>query len=225
MKTSRMEYLQQLPRERIIKHGPKVLSTAELLAIVLGTGTKGNNVISFCQSLLDQFGGVRALLNTTSEELRPVKGLGNAKIAQLLALKELALRSLEEPLRDSKVFNKSSAVKQYCIQLLGHLEVEQCHILFFNNAFKLLHTQLASEGTIDKAQIYPREIIKLAIRFHATNIILVHNHPSGIPKPSDADVQFTDDIKCALALVDIRLVDHLIIANNEAVSLAEEGYL
>lgn len=220
-----MQSSQELPRERLIHHGPKVLSTAELLAIILGTGPKGNNVINFCQSLLDHFGGIRAILNTSHEELRPIKGLGTAKIAQLLALQELAARALEEPLRNQNIFNQSSMVKQYCIHLLGHLEIEQCHVLFLNRAFKLVHSRLVSTGTIDKAQIYPREIIKLALRFHATGVILVHNHPSGILEPSTADLHFTEQMKTALDLVDIKLLDHLLVANDHALSFAEEGLL
>lgn len=220
-----MQYSQERPRERLIKHGPKVLSTPELLAIILGTAPKGDNIVSFCQSLLNQFGGIRALLNTSSEELHPVKGLGIAKVAQLLALKELAIRALEEPLRDECILNQSCIVKQYCIHLLGHLEIEQCYVLFLNQALKLVHTHMIAEGTIDRAQIYPRELIKLALRFHAIGIILVHNHPSGMLKPSMADIQLTTHLKNALQLVDIKLLDHLIIANNHAISLAEEGYI
>lgn len=220
-----MEYAQERPRERLIKHGPKVLSTAELLAIILGTGHKGTSVEHFCQSLLNQFGGIRALLNTSSEELHPIKGLGTAKIAQLLALKELSLRALEDPLRHQTILNKSSDVKEYCIHLLGHLEIEQCHALFFNSAFKLVNTHLIAEGTINKAQIYPREIIKLALRFHAVGVILVHNHPSGVLEPSMPDLTLTENIKQALDLVDIKLLDHLLVANNQALSFAEEGFL
>ncbi|WP_159991942.1 RadC family protein [Pelistega ratti] len=217
--------LSERPRERLIKHGPKVLSTAELLAIIISTGTKGNNVLNFCDTLLEHFGGIRALLNASSEELSHIKGLGNAKISQLLALKELAARALEEPLRQDNILNQSTAVKNYCIHHLGHLEVEHCYALLLNKGFKLIHTAILAEGTIDQAQIYPREVLKLALRFHATYIILAHNHPSGSLEPSHADLQITDHLKEVLALVDIKLLDHMIIANGKAVSLAELGYI
>ncbi|MDY3330702.1 MAG: DNA repair protein RadC [Pelistega sp.] len=225
MNTSRIEYPQDRPRERLLKHGPKVLTTPELLAIILGTGPKGDTVVNFCHSLLRHFGGIRALLNTSSEELSQIKGLGNAKISQLLALKELSVRSLEEPLRHRTVLNQSSVVKQYCIHQLGHLEVEHCHALLLNKGFQLIHTEVIAEGTIDQAQIYPRELVKTALRFHAAYVILAHNHPSGSLEPSIADLHLTDHLRDALALIDIKLLDHLIVAKGQALSLAEAGHL
>ncbi len=220
-----MDSQQLRPRERLLKHGPKILTTSELLAIILNTGTKGNDVITFCQQLLSNFGGIRALLNTTNEELQLVKGLGNTKIAQLLALKELAARSLEEPLREKTILHQSTIVKKYCIHNLGHLEIEHCHALMLNKAFKLMHTETVAQGTIDQAQIYPREMVKLALRFNASYIILAHNHPSGNLTPSDADIQITSILKDALALLNIKLLDHLIIANGQAISMAEQGLM
>ncbi len=225
MNTSRIEYPQERPRERLLKQGPKVLSTPELLAIILGTGPKGDNVINFCHSLLLQFGGIRALLNASSEELFDIKGLGQAKISQLQALKELSVRSLEEPLRTSNILNQSSIVKQYCIHQLGHLEIEHCYALFLNKAFQLIHTEPIAKGTIDQAQIYPRELVRTALRFHAAYVILAHNHPSGSIEPSVADLQLTEHLGEALALLDIKLLDHLIIAKGKALSLAEAGHL
>lgn len=225
MATLRTQSHQERPRERLIKYGPKVLSTSELLAIILNTSPKGDTVVNFCQSLIQEFGGIRALLNTPSNELQKVHGLGAAKIAQLLALNEISARALEEPLRNQNIMNQSSTVKQYCIHLLGHLEVEHCQALFLNKGFKLVHSAVIAKGTIDQAQVYPRELVKLALRYHATYVILAHNHPSGNLEPSIADLQLTDHIKEALSLVDIRLLDHLIIANNKAISFVEEGHM
>lgn len=225
MTTLRMESHQERPRERLMKYGPKVLTTSELLAIILNTGPKGCSVVSFCQSLLQEFGGIRALLNTSSEELQQIRGLGSAKIAQLLALNEISSRALEEPLRDQNILSQSSIVKQYCIHLLGHLETEHCYALLLNKGFKLVHTKIIAEGTIDQAQVYPRELVKLALRYHAAYIILAHNHPSGMLEPSLADLRLTEHLKGALDLVDIKLLDHLIVANNKAISLAELGHL
>lgn len=225
MTTLRMESQQERPRERLMRYGPKVLTTSELLAIILSTGPKGDSVVNFCHTLIQEFGGIRALLNTPSEELQQIHGLGTAKIAQLLALNEISARALEEPLRDQSILHQSSIVKQYCIHLLGHLETEHCYALFLNKGFKLIHTKIIAEGTIDQAQVYPRELVKLALRYHAAYVIMAHNHPSGTLEPSIADLQLTAHLKEALNLVDIKLLDHLIVSNNKAISLAEEGHM
>lgn len=213
------------PRERLLTHGAKVLSTAELLAVIIGTAPKGSTVVNFCSDLLSHFGSLQSLLNTPSEELHAIKGLGSAKICQLLALQEIAIRTLEEPLRKYSVLGQSTIVKQYCINQLGNLPIEYCYALFLDNSFKLIHTQEISKGTIDKASVYPREIVRAALRYHAVFVILTHNHPSGSLEPSPADIELTHVLKKALSTVDIKLIDHLIVAKEKAVSLAEIGYL
>ncbi len=213
------------PRERLIQHGPHVLTTAELLAIILGTGPRGDNVVNFTTQLLKHFGSLRALLSASPQELTKIRGLGIAKSSQIMALHELAIRSLEEQLRNTNVLNQSHLVKKYCARQLGHHTIEYCHALFLDKSFHLLHTEVVAKGTIDQASVYPREIVKAALKHHASHVILAHNHPSGSLSPSAADIGLTEHLKNALALVDIQLIDHLIVAAGKAVSLAEMGHM
>lgn len=216
---------EEMPRERLLKHGAKVLSNAELLAIIMRTGVKGKPVVAFCQDLLTHFGSLRSLLHSEVQTLQTVHGLGDAKIAQLLALQELAIRALEDKLKTTTVLGDSASVKAYCIHQLGGLAVEHCHALLLNKAFHLLKTVEVARGTLDQAAVYPREVVKLALQYHAAYVILAHNHPSGSTEPSQADLSITQDLANALDLIDIKLVDHLIVGGGQAISLAEQGYL
>lgn len=213
------------PRERLIKHGPEVLSTAELLALILGSGPKGQPVVEFSQKLLTKFGGLRQLLNAHSEELYDIHGLGLAKVTQLMALHEIAKRILEEPLKEYPVLQQASAVKRYCIHTIGNKTEENCLLLFLNHSFKLTHSEIAIKGTIDHAPIYPREIVKSALKHHAAYIVLAHNHPSGEPQPSKPDIEITRKLRDALDLVNIKLIDHIVCTKLEAKSMAEMGLI
>lgn len=225
MYTLRSDSGQERPRERLMQHGPQVLTTAELLAIILGTGPRGDNVVNFTAQLLKHFGSLRALLSASPQELTKIKGLGLAKSSQIMALHELAIRSLEEQMRSTNILNQSHLVKKYCTHQLDHHTIEYCHALFLDKAFRLLHTEVVAKGTIDQASVYPREIVKAALKHHASHVILAHNHPSGSLNPSNADIGLTEHLKNALALVDIQLIDHLIVASGKAISLAEMGHL
>lgn len=211
------------PRERLLRHGAASLSSAELLAIILRTGTKGRNVIDMGRELITHFGGLRRLLSADTKDLLEFPGIGIAKTCELLAIKELSRRALEEPLRTGQTLNQPDKVKQYCAMHLAHLQIEHCIALFLDTQLQLIECIVLAKGTLSQASVYPREVVKAALKQHAAAVILAHNHPSGIAEPSQADIALTRQLKKALALVDIRLVDHLIVGANDVNSLAERG--
>ncbi len=213
------------PRERLIAHGPHVLTTPELLAIILRTGIKGCNAVSLGHMLIEQFNGLRALLSADARTLLSIPGLGAAKACELLAINELNRRALEEDLKAGQALDQPQRVKHYCTAKLGHLAVEHCMALYLDSQFRLITSEEVSRGTLTQASIYPREVIKAGLKHHAAALILAHNHPSGISEPSEADLALTRHLKHALALVDIRLLDHLIVTGSGAVSLAERGQI
>lgn len=213
------------PRERLLRHGPAALTDAELLAIVLRTGTRGCNVVALAQRLLHQFGGLRPLLATDHDQLSNTRGIGPAKAAQLLATLELARRSLAEELARGPVLNRPELVETYCASILAHQKVEVCIALYFDNQLRLITTEETSRGTLAQAAVYPREIVRSALHHHAASVVIAHNHPSGLAEPSRADLELTRHLREALALVDTRLIDHIIVAGKETVSLARLGKL
>lgn len=213
------------PRERMIEHGAAALTPAELLAIVLCSGTRGQSAIGLAHHLLETFGGLRPLLAAELEQLKSVRGLGNAKACQLNAIFALARLSMEEELKRDCLLDQPYKVKAYCRQLLASLQVEHCIALLLDNQHRLILTQEVSKGTLTQTSIYPRELVKAGLRHHAAAVILAHNHPSGLSEPSHADLELTRHLREILQMVDIRLLDHLIVAGHEAVSLAERGQL
>lgn len=214
---------QERPRERLLQHGPKVLTTPELLAVVLGTGARGRDAVQFSADLLEQFSGLRNLLAAEHSELRRFKGMGNAKICQLQAINELAGRSMEEELRSSDILNNSQLVKRYCINRLGHLAVEHCIAIYLDACYRLICCTEVSRGTLSRTSVYPREIAVEALKFNAAAVILSHNHPSGTSDPSDADIALTKQLQKALTLIDVTLLDHIVVSKRESTSLSELG--
>ncbi len=215
----------QRPRERLLRHGAVALSNTELLALMLGSGTRCQNALELARHLLDHFGGVRPLLAAQTHELRAIHGLGNAKICQLTAILALARRALEEELTRNCILEAPEQVKAYCAALLAHEPIEYCIALFLDNQHRLIRSQEISRGTLTHTSVYPRELVKAGLANHAASIILAHNHPSGLAEPSAADLHLTRQLKYSLAVVDIALIDHLIVAANQVVSLAELGHL
>lgn len=211
------------PRERLLRHGAAVLTDAELLAVILRTGTPGRPVIALAHDVVAHFGGLRGLFGAGADTLARVHGLGNAKICQLLSVLELARRAMREELAEGCALDQPGRVKQYCVALLGHHEIEHCIALYLDNRLRLIATGEVARGTLSQASVYPREVVRDALRHHAAALILAHNHPSGLAIPSDADERLTRHLKQALALVDVRLLDHLIIAGGAALSMAEQG--
>jgi DNA repair protein RadC len=211
------------PRERLLAHGPRVLTSPELLAIILRTGLKGCNAVELAHQLMARFNGLRGLLAADAPTLMGVCGLGAAKTCELLAINELNRRALEEDLEAGQALDQPQRVKHYCIASLGHLRVEHCMALYLDSQYRLITSEEISRGTLSQASVYPREVIKAGLKHHAAALILAHNHPSGVAEPSEADLALTRHLKHALALVDIRLLDHLIVTASGAVSLAERG--
>lgn len=209
------------PRERLLRHGAKSLTAAELLAIILRTGTKGRNAVDMGRELIEKFGGLRLLLSADTKELMSFPGIGLAKACELQAISELSNRALEESLRTGQSLRQTAKVKQYCVSQLAHLRIEHCIALFLDTQLQLIECTEISRGTLNQTLVYPREVVKTALKLHANAIIIAHNHPSGLAEPSQADIAMTRQLKQALALVDVRLLDHLIVGANDVTSLAE----
>lgn len=214
---------QERPRERLLQHGPQVLTTPELLAVVLGTGTRGRDAVQFSTELLEQFSGLRNLLAAEHGALRSFKGMGDAKICQLQAINELAGRSIEEELRRGDTLSNSQLVKRYCINRLGHLGVEHCIAIYLDACYRLICCKEVSRGTLNRTSVYPREVAIDALKFNAAAVILSHNHPSGVAAASDSDITLTKHLQKALALIDVSLLDHIVVSNKDATSLSEQG--
>lgn len=213
------------PREKLLQRGAAALSDAELLAIFLRTGLPGKSAVDLARELLAEFGGLGALLAATQRDFCRGPGLGSAKYAQLQAVLEMARRCHEEQLRDAPVLSSAQATRGFLSAQLRSERRELFAALFLDSQHHLLRYEVLFYGTLDAAAVYPREIVRRGLELHAAAIIVAHNHPSGVAEPSDADRRITERIRQALALVDLRLLDHCIVAGPTVLSLAEQGLL
>ena len=214
------------PREKLLARGAGALSDAELLALLLRTGTAGRGVLQMAQEVLDAFDGVAGLLHASADDLKRVKGLGgSAKRAELIAVLELARRALAEQLRERPVFDSANAVKDYLQLQLAQRPHEVFAVLFLDSQHRLIALEELFRGTLSQTSVYPREVALRALHHHAAAVVLAHNHPSGSVQPSRADEALTQTLKCALALVDVRVLDHVIVGPGQALSMAEKGAL
>jgi DNA repair protein RadC len=215
------------PRERLARQGAGALSDAELLAIFLRVGIRGKSAVDLARDLLAHFDGRLArLCNASIAELATVKGMGNAKATQLLATVELARRAIDQQLQAGDVLATPSAVRDYLRLTLGALPHEAFLILFLDAQNRLIACEELFRGSLSEAAVYPREVVKRALANNAAAIIAAHNHPSGSPEPSAADRTLTATLKQALALIDVRLLDHFVVAGGlPPTSLAERGWL
>ena len=213
------------PREKLLAQGPASLADTELVALLLRTGVRGTSVLQLAQRTLDDFGGLAGLLQAEPAALRRVKGLGPAKRAQLCAVLELARRSLAQQLGERAVFDSPQRVKDYLRLQLGHLAHEVFAVLFLDAQNRLIRLEEMFRGTLTQTSVYPREVVKRALELQAGAVILAHNHPSGVAEPSRADEFLTQTLKSALALVDVRVLDHLVVGRQGVVSFAERGLL
>jgi DNA repair protein RadC len=211
------------PREKLLSRGPAALSDAELLALLLRSGIQGKNVLQLAQELVDRFGGVAGLLHTPAEALKTVKGLGPAKRAELVAVLELARRALAQQLTQKPLFNTPQVVRDYLQLQLGGLHHEVFAVLFLDSQHRLIALEEMFRGTLTQTSVYPREVVKQALTLNASSVVLAHNHPSGTAQPSRADEALTHTLKAALALVDVRVLDHFVVTASQAVSMAELG--
>ena len=215
----------QRPRERLIKFGPAALSDAELLAVFLRIGVKGKSAVDLGRDMLSHFGSLTSLFAASLQDFSSVHGLGSAKYAQLHAVLELAKRSISEELTVNTSLSSPESVKNYLQLLIGNKPYESFAVLFLDVKNRLITSEELFRGTLSHASVYPREIVKAALHQNAASIILAHNHPSGSCEPSHADLTLTVSLKQALALVDIRVLDHFIIANPNVYSFAEHGHI
>ncbi|RZL65449.1 MAG: JAB domain-containing protein [Variovorax sp.] len=214
------------PREKLIARGAGALGDAELLALLLRTGTAGRNVLQMSQELLDTFGGIAGLLNTGLDDLKKIKGLGGtAKRAELTAVLELARRAMAERLKERAVFDSPDAVKQYLQLHIASRPHEVFAALFLDAQHRLIALEELFRGTLTQTSVYPREVVIRALHHHAAAVVLAHNHPSGGVEPSRADESLTQTLKAALALVDVRVLDHVIVAAGQTLSMAEKGLI
>jgi len=212
------------PREKLLARGAGALSDAELLTLLLRTGMTGKNVLQLAQELLDTFGGIAGLLQTGVDDLRQVKGLGGpAKRAELTAVLELARRAMAERLRERTVFDSPTAVSHYLQLHIASRPHEVFAALFLDAQHRLIAMEELFRGTLSQTSVYPREVVVRALHHHAAAVILAHNHPSGGVEPSRADEALTQTLKAALALVDVRVLDHIVVARGQTLSMAERG--
>ncbi len=213
------------PREKLLSLGPHTLSDAELLAIFLRTGCRGQSAVDLARTLLKQFKGLRPLLEADHKAFCRARGLGDAKFAQLQAVLEMAKRHLAEELTKQAAMSDITLVKNYLISQLRWQQREVFAVLFLDNQHQLIAYEELFQGTINSTSVYPREIAKRALATNAAATILAHNHPSGVAEPSQADKWVTKEIQKTLVLIDVKTLDHMIVGSNDVVSFAERGWM
>ena len=225
------------PREKLLARGPAALSDVELLAILLRTGIQGKGVLQMAAELLQLkndsaprtidggFGGISGLLHATPDDLKRVKGLGPAKRAEIVAVLELARRAMAEQLKERTVFADPNAIKHYLKLHLAARSYEVFAVIFLDTQNRLLAMEEMFRGTLTQPSVYPREVALRALHYQASAVVLAHNHPSGTVQPSRADEALTQTLKAALALLDVRVLDHIIVGPGQALSMAETGLL
>jgi DNA repair protein RadC len=213
------------PREKLLAQGPAALADAELLALLLRTGLKGTGVLQLAEQVLREFKGFAGLLATGTAELRRIKGLGPAKRSELAAVFEVARRALAQRMAEAPLFDSPQGVKDYLRLALAGRAHEVFAVLFLDAQHRLLLMEEMFRGTLTQTSVYPREVVKRALELGAAALVFAHNHPSGLAEPSRADEYLTSTLKAALALVDVRVLDHLVVGGDDVVSFAERGLL
>ena len=213
------------PRERLLKLGAQTLSDAELLALFLNSGRPGMTSVDVARDLLVRFESIRGVLGTTATELRRFGGIGPAKAAPLLAVSELCQRSLAEKTRDRPLLDAPQAVEDYLKWLIGTRPNEVFVTLFLDIKHFLITVDESAKGSISRVAVYPREIVRRALTLNAASLIVAHNHPSGGVEPSANDRRLTRVLQDSLALIDVRLLDHLVVTSNEVFSFSRQGWI
>lgn len=216
---------QERPREKLLAHGSVALSDAELLAIFLRTGVRGCSAVELARRLLAEFGGLRQLLEANIDEFTQHMGLGPAKYAQLQVVLEMGRRHLAATIARESALESPQAVRDFLKAKLRHEPHEVFACLFMDTKHRVLAFEVLFYGTIDGASVYPRQVVKRALAHNAAALILTHNHPSGVSEPSQADKILTERLKEALALIDVRILDHFIVGDGEPLSMVEHGWM
>ena len=217
--------INERPREKLLKLGAHTLSDAELLAILINTGKKGHSAVELARMAINEFGSVQSLLFASMPHLVKLPGLGQAKYALLQACNELFKRAMAEKLSQKSCFTNADTASDYLRAQLSQNKREVFAMLLLDSQHQLIAYREMFTGTINSAAVYPRELVKQAMDDNAAAVILAHNHPSGIAEPSQADIQITQRIKQAFALVDVTVLDHFVIGHSSAVSFAQRGLL
>ena len=213
------------PRKRLVELGPAGTSTAELLALLLGTGVAGERVHELAQRLLGEYGSLDALLESDLVRLLGTKGIGPAKASRLKAAHELSIRYTEAVMRQPPRLNHAQLAARYVQKRIGGLSREVFGCLFLDSRHHLIAWEALFFGSIDRAHVHPREILKRGLELNAAAVICAHNHPSGVAEPSQADIQLTASLADLLWQVEIRLLDHIVVARHATVSLADRGLI
>jgi DNA repair protein RadC len=216
---------EERPREKLLQRGAAALSDAELLAIFLRTGLPGKTAVDLARELLQRFGSLRALLGADQGAFCQGQGLGEAKFVQLQATLEMARRHLAETLQRDNVLDSPQQTRRFLSARLRDYSFEVFACLFLDNRHRVIAFEELFRGTINGASVHPREVVRKALDHNAAAVILAHNHPSGVAEPSEADRHITRQLVTALALVDVRVLDHLVVGDGEAVSFAERGLM
>lgn len=213
------------PREKLLEHGVSVLSDAELLAIFLRVGVAGKSAVDLSRDLLSRFGSLNGIFAASLADLTQVNGIGASKYAQLQAIFEMSRRALNEQMQTKDVLSSPRQVRDYLCLKLGSLLREVFVVLFLDAQNRMIASEEMFSGTLTQTSVYPREVVKRALYYNAASVIFAHNHPSGIAQQSQADELLTAELKQALALVDVRVLDHFIVAGNNTLSFVERGLL
>lgn len=212
------------PREKLLQRGAAVLSDAELLAVLLGSGVAGRNVLDLARGLLARFGGLRQFLEAGREAVLREPGMGPVKYAQLQALLEIGRRYLDESIEREPALESPASVRRYLKSMLRHEVSEVFGCLFLDTKHRPIAFEILFRGTVNRADVYPREVVRRSLLHNAAALILCHNHPSGNSEPSQDDVHLTVSLKRGLALIDVRVLDHIIIGDGEPLSMLEQGW-
>lgn len=213
------------PREKLIELGAEALSDAELLAIFLRIGVPGKTAVDLARDLLSQFGSLNGVFAANEKQVSQVHGMGSSKYAQLQAVYEMSRRALNEQMRQKDVLSSPQQVRDYLILKLANQLKEVFVVLFLDAQNRLIAAEEMFSGTLTQTSVYPREVVKRTLHYNAASVMFAHNHPSGIAKQSRADEMITQELKKALALVDVRVLDHFIVAGNQTMSFVEVGLL
>lgn len=216
---------QERPRERLVRDGAQALSNPELLALLLRVGVRGKSAVELGRDVLQHFGSLHGLFGASLNDFSEVNGLGMAKYAQLQAVMELARRAIAEQMQAGQALTSPETVKRYLRTRFGGQRHESFIVLFVDVRNRLITDKELFRGTINQTTVYPREVVREALACNAASVMLAHNHPSGAPHPSEADLAITQRLREALALVDIRVLDHFVVAGPLVHSFAEHGQL
>jgi DNA repair protein RadC len=213
------------PREKLLLKGAGHLSDAELLAVILRNGLAGQNAVDLARNMINQFGGLRSLLSAPKSQVCKLAGVGPVKYAQLQAAAEISKRIAHENLQRGQILTNPDLTRDYLMRQLADRSYEVFALLLLDTQHRVIQFVELFRGTIDSASVYPREVVSLVLEKKAAAVIVYHNHPSGIAEPSQADRRITERIKNALATIDVSLLDHMVVGDQEIVSFAERGWI